>query len=191
MKHESPVFIVGAPRSGTSILYRTLQRHPSFKPQKCKSEVNLAESFVFQSPYMNYGGYSNTNQAFQYMLSDKESYHHFLESTQWIKMYQNLLIGKNIIYNSLIKLKISSLRATLQKVSLNDISTRIFFYFAKQARGVNRIIEKSPDNIFKLPEIKATFPNSKLLFVYRHPVDVFSSYKRRLKISQENLSIAP
>ena len=28
-----PVFIVGEARSGTSILYRTLQQHPSFRPR--------------------------------------------------------------------------------------------------------------------------------------------------------------
>lgn len=33
IQNESPVFIVGAPRSGTSLLYRSLQKHSSFKLQ--------------------------------------------------------------------------------------------------------------------------------------------------------------
>lgn len=192
MKHKSPVFIVGAPRSGSSILYRTLQRHSSFQPQECQSEVNLVESCVFQSQYMSYDACSNNNKAFKYMLGNEKLYYHFLESTHWIQMYQNILIKNNVIHKSLMKLKRTfGLQATVQKVSLNNISIRAFFYFAQQARGMNRIIEKSPLNIFKLPEIKATFPNSKLLFIYRHPIDVFSSYRRRYQVSVDELGIAP
>jgi len=46
MEELSPVFIVGAGRSGTSILYRIIQNHPVFAPKKCKKEtkVDLTES---------------------------------------------------------------------------------------------------------------------------------------------------
>ncbi|WP_446717972.1 sulfotransferase [Crocosphaera sp. Alani8] len=50
METESPVFIVGAPRSGTSLLYRILQHHSSLKLQNIQnsSKVQLTESLIFQ-----------------------------------------------------------------------------------------------------------------------------------------------
>ena len=53
----------------------------------------------------------------------------------------------------------------------------------QKARGVNRILEKTPAAIYHLPEINATFPCAKKLFIHRHPIDVFTSYRRRLKKS--------
>ncbi|MFP3915741.1 MAG: sulfotransferase, partial [Actinomycetota bacterium] len=43
-----PVFIVGAPRSGTSILYRTLLKHSSFAVEGDEA-LQLAESAVLDS----------------------------------------------------------------------------------------------------------------------------------------------
>ena len=39
----SPVFIIGEARSGTSILYRTLQKHSAFRPR----EIDLTETHIF------------------------------------------------------------------------------------------------------------------------------------------------
>jgi hypothetical protein len=50
MKEKSPVFIVGPGRSGTSLLYRMLQKHPVFEPQNCAAGVDLTESQVFSAP---------------------------------------------------------------------------------------------------------------------------------------------
>ena len=181
MKRKSPVFIVGAPRSGTSILYRTLQRHSSFKPQKCldKSGVELTESNIFKNPYSTYSD-SNSN-AFAYMLGDQDHYHQFLDMTKPIQNYQRLLIGKEILQKVAPLIKV--FRNSLWKVTQNDILIRIFLYYAKQARGMKRILEKTPQHISRIPEIKETFPQAKLLFMPRHPVDVYSSYQRRLKDS--------
>ncbi|NEO31210.1 MAG: sulfotransferase [Symploca sp. SIO3C6] len=181
MKNESPVFIVGAARSGTSILYRTLQRHSSFKPQKYKHKhgVELTESNIFKTPYHTYSG-ANSN-AFTYMLGDEDYYCQFLGMTKSIQNYQRLLIGKDIFQK--VAPKVSVLRASVWKVTQNDILIRIFLYYAKQARGMKRIVEKTPQHISRLPEIKVTFPKAKLLFMPRHPLDVFSSYQRRLKDS--------
>ena len=181
MQRESPVFIVGAPRSGTSILYRTLQRHSSFKPQKCKdrSGVELTESNIFKNPYSTYSG-SNSN-ALAYMLGDEDYYYQFLNMTKPIQNFQRLLIGKEILQKGAPLIKV--FRTSLWRVTKNDILIRIFLYYAKQARGMKRILEKTPQHISRLPEIKETFPKAKLLFMPRHPIDVYSSYQRRLKDS--------
>ncbi len=46
----SPVFIIGEARSGTSILYRTLQKHPTFRPR----EIDLTETHLFDLIYRTF-----------------------------------------------------------------------------------------------------------------------------------------
>jgi hypothetical protein len=187
MKQESPVFIMGVPRSGTTLLYKILQHHSSFKPYSCKDEsgVNLIESSVFKTPYIDFPKYPSDHKLIQYMLSNEDFYHQFIESTKWIELYQKLLAGKTILNKISIKLSNNKMREFLCKASLNDVCLRSFFYYAKQARGAKRIIEKTPSHIFKVPEIKTAFPNSKLIFISRHPIDVYSSFKKRKKVSED------
>jgi hypothetical protein len=49
------------------------------------------------------------------------------------------------------------------------------------ARGCRRLIEKTPTNTTNLPRLEKSFPEARFLYVYRHPVDVFSSYRRRAR----------
>ncbi len=57
---------------------------------------------------------------------------------------------------------------------------RVFFHFARRARGVARLLEKTPRHLDHLDEIAAAFPRSKVLICVRHPVDVYSSYRKKL-----------
>jgi hypothetical protein len=180
MKMESPVFIVGAPRSGSSIFYKSLQYHSSFKLSK--PGVELTETKVFESPYEAYDIFKNTSLA--YMLDDKVYYQQFLDSTSSIQKYQKSISYVRRIFKKVAN-KSNISRSFLWRILLNDRLVQSFFYYAKQARGVKRIIEKTPTHIFHLTEIKTTFPYAKLLFIYRHPVDVFSSYKRREQVEKE------
>lgn len=187
MKNESPVFIVGAPRSGSSILYRTLQRHSSFNLKKSQSDegVNLVESRCFKDPYNTYSPSKNSS-SLAYMIGDNNNcYRQFINATQWIQDRQRMLVGKSLWQLICPQLNSARLRKFIWKGIYNDHLLRIFFYYAKEARGINRIIEKTPQHILYLPEIKETFPNAKLLFIHRHPVDVFSSYQKRLLKSIE------
>ena len=182
MRDGNPVFIVGAARSGTSILYRTLQRHSSFCPQKCQSlpTVDLTESNIFKDPYSSYNvSFSSHQSALNYMLGTQEYYQKFLQQTSLLQKKQRFLVGKQAI-NKIIPL-ISLGRQYLWLASGNDLLVQVFFYYAQQARGMDRILEKTPQHIYRLPEIKATFPKAKLLFMPRHPIDVYSSYRQRLK----------
>jgi len=179
MKDESPVFIVGAARSGTSLLYGILLRHSSFKCQQ-KSNQSIPrshESHVFDYPKVAY----SSKFALNYILQDKKLHSQFLESIKLIRDYQNFL--GNFLYISCLKKNI--FRKTAYKINLSHLVLRTYFYYAKQSRQVARILEKTPSHIFRLPEMKVTFPKAKYLFIYRHPVEVFSSYKRRFKMSQE------
>lgn len=179
MKDESPVFIVGAARSGTSLLYGILLRHSSFKSQQ-KSNQSFPrshESHVFDYPKYVY----SSKFALNYLLQDKNLHGQFLESTKSIRDYQNSF--SNFLYTTCLKRNI--FRKLAYQINLSHIVLRTYFYYAKQSRQVTRIIEKTPSHIFRIPEIQVTFPKAKYLFIYRHPVEVFSSYKRRLKLSKE------
>lgn len=181
MQDESPVFIVGAPRSGTSILYRTLQQHSSFQPKNVhnSSGVELTESNVFKDPYNTYSRANNSVLA--YFVNNQDCYEQFLQDTQFLQTYQRLLLGKKALHR--LSPFLPGLRTSVWRANSNHLLIRNFFYYAKQARGMERIIEKTPQHIYYLPEIKATFPQAKLLFILRHPLDVFSSYRKRLRDS--------
>jgi hypothetical protein len=64
--------------------------------------------------------------------------------------------------------------------TLDHHVARIYFRLAGQARAVRRIVEKTPGHSSWFQRIIKTFPNSKIIFVCRHPVDVYGSYRKRL-----------
>ncbi len=191
MKQESPVFIVGVPRSGTTILYRTIQQHINFSIANSNqpSKVQLSETSVFKNPYNTYANqesYTNSDsEPFQFMMRNSEFQEQFNEVTEPIQKFQRYFWGKGLLQKSLSKIRLvpESLRPTLWSSMKNDLLVRSFFYFSKQSRGTQRLVEKTPKHIFYLPEIRQTFPKAKIIFVSRHPVDVFSSYRMRLKVS--------
>src|SRR5690606_34691850 len=56
---------------------------------------------------------------------------------------------------------------------------RSYAFHARRARGVTRLLEKTPNHIHHIDEILQCFPRARLLYIYRHPVDVYSSFVRR------------
>ena len=183
MEHESPVFIVGAPRSGSSILYRSLQGHSKFKIKgKGGFDVDLTESKVFNLPYSTYSQTDRIAQA--YLLGQEKYWEQFQALTQKIQHRQKIFPGKSFYQKIARRIQLDKeLRKKIWRGLENDTLLRVYFYFAQQARGVERIVEKTPDHVFRIPEIEATFPKAKLLFIHRHPIQVFSSYRRRFQSS--------
>lgn len=179
-RSEYPVFITGIPRSGTTLIYSTLLKHSAFRPQlKKHPKVSL---YIESNAFMNPQGVFSSERADKYLLMDKVVKDNFLDSVRGIRPYQS--IG-NFIYRSVLRRNLgSAFRKASFKIGLNHIILRRYFYHAKLARNVKRVIEKTPDHITRIPEIKATYPNAKYIFLYRHPVDVFSSYRKRLRHSE-------
>ena len=191
MMQESPVFIVGVPRTGTTILYRTIQLHSNFRLENSTrpSGVELSETGIFKNPYNTYANnssYANSDsEPFSYMMKNSAIQQEFFQVTQSIQNHQRLFVGKEFIQKLIPKISLLSgeTRALLWSLMKNDMLVRSFFYYAKKARRTKRLVEKTPKHIVYLPEIRQTFPSAKIIFVSRHPVDVFSSYRMRLKIS--------
>ena len=170
MKRSSPVFIVGEARSGTSILYRTLQKHSSFRPR----EVNLAETNIFahlRRTFMFDQTYPETLR--QFMLGDRRAYQEFLRSIGVPRVVSALWVGPNYL--------LRDRAAWLWYANLNHLLLRSYFFHATAARGCRRLVEKTPTNTPNLAKLTRTFPRARLLYVHRHPVDVLGSYRRRAK----------
>lgn len=179
MKATYPVFVVGVARSGTSILYRVLQQHSSFRLAHCQPGFQLTESRVFIDPK---SVYTQTNNAFHFMLSDERRYQQFRQSVKVIPPVLGLFSIRHI------RRFTNQIRVFWWRLRQNHHLIRSFFYHAGKARGVARLVEKSPGHLACLPEIRATFPNAKFICTYRHPVDVFSSYKRRLQVVTDTVA---
>lgn len=73
-----------------------------------------------------------------------------------------------------------SVRAARWRLQRRHLAVRAFFHVARRARGVERIVEKTPRNVLFCPGIRATYPRSRVLVCMRHPVDVLASFRRRL-----------
>ena len=171
MKSEAPVFIVGAPRSGTSLLYRILQRHSSFRPRQLSLEETGILQHLWRLPLVRG---NDPASLFNYMLEDEECYRAFIDSIRPLRALSTVLLLPNLILRN---------RATWwwRRVNQSDVVLRAYFYFAKQARGCDRLVEKTPENWRFMDRLVGAFPRCRMLYLCRHPVEQFASYRRRTR----------
>src|SRR5918993_578669 len=174
MKAASPVFIVGEARSGTSLLYRTLQKHPSFRPHR----QNLVETDAFshlRRTFMFSRTYPDPLRRF--MLEDEAAWRAFLRTIRPIRAVSAVWAPVNYVLRDRV--------AWLWHANLHQLVLRAYFFYAWQARGCGRLLEKTPTNSLHLPRLVATFPRARFLYIHRHPVDVFTSYRRRAALDPQ------
>lgn len=175
MEDSSPVFIVGGARCGSSILYKTLQRHPSFRPK----EINLEETRFFSLINKSYLFQGNKpDNLFNYMLRDQIRFKDFLDSIRSIRSLHRLTDHS---LNSYLSRK----SKFWWRLNLNHIVIRSYFKYAKLARSCCRIIEKTPGNLDHCTKLTCAFPECRLLYIYRHPLDVYTSYTKRSKTDKD------
>lgn len=168
MRASRPTFIVGEARSGTSILYRTLMKHPAFRtrqPNLVETEIfaHLRRVFMFGPTY--------PEPLLRYMLDDEDAYRAFLASIGALRMVSALNIPVNLAFRGTSTWTLYT--------NLSHLVLRSYFFHARRARGCRRLVEKTPTNTAHIGSLSRTFPNARLLYIHRHPVDVFSSYRRR------------
>lgn len=121
---NSPVFIVGFPRSGTTLLELTLDAHPDLK--------SMDEQPLVQNA-----------------LDD--------------------ILGYGVQYPEGL--------GALTQIQLNEMRRR---YWERARRKValspnQRLVDKNPLNILRLPVMRRLFPNSPVILAIRHPCDVILS----------------
>ncbi len=158
---KPPVFIIGPARSGTTILYRSLQQHSSFYPQKCPWGVELTESKAFTPGGCQFPAEPpDGDLALQFLLGNKQAYAKFVKSLWDVRLVQRLRLQHWIR-------------------CWHHRALRRYFRMAEQVRGYQRLLEKTPAHLYYTDEIKATFPQARFLITTRHPIDTFTSYRRR------------
>jgi hypothetical protein len=174
MRDAAPIFIVGEARSGTSILYRTLQQHPACRGRA--EDLTEANAFALMPWAAAFGG-ARTGAMYEYMLCDEREYRAFRRSLRTLRPFfvlasplNQLLRGRSVWWWCM-----SGQRAAV----------RCYFRHAQHARGAQRVLEKTPNNVPYVPHILSAFPNAKVLYMCRHPVDVMSSYRRRKQAEPE------
>lgn len=169
-KLSNPVFITAHPRSGTSLLYRTLLKHTSFAPD----ELCMEETAIFRKALFIELSSSSQKSLEKYMLNKSESYQTFMSSINFEKKWQRFLKTLRIPY-------IAADEYTAWKFSMNSGIIRKYFSIAQEARGCKRIVEKTPNHLLVYRRMLHAFPEASILVLVRHPVDVYSSYKKRLQ----------
>jgi len=160
------VFVVGAARSGTTVLYRTLLQHPSFD----RGPVDLTESFAVLGLTIDKDMDRVLVRLKHYMGHDDDGWEAFLRDVRAVRRWRGALwpvLGRKIR------------NPAVWRVAGSSIVLRTYFAYASEARAPARLAEKTPGNLPMVPHLRRAFPNGRMLVIMRHPVDVLASYWRR------------
>ncbi len=165
---SSPVFIVGEVRSGTSILYRILQRHPSFAPRA----LNLAESYaVIELARLDRFDGGLPTRLREFLLFDEDEERSFAATVRPLHPWRHISTG--------LAARTSAGSMLAWRARLDPVVLRAYFHHAQRARACRRLVEKTPVHLPFTRHLQLGFPSARLLYVLRHPVDVLSSYWKR------------
>lgn len=183
-KMSDPIFIIGHPKSGTSLLTALLDGHP----QLC---VVPEETNYYKTVWPKIKSIHS-----QFRLNKREKTERVINSVieksdfwRFFKTDACEDISGNIPYQDLSKEKFKVCLA--QKItSINSQHRRgillaVFSAFAETLLNHNgnpdlsSYVEKTPDHTWHLPAIIEDFPTAKFLFVFRDPRDNYTSYKKK------------
>jgi hypothetical protein len=164
---QSPVFIVGEARSGTSLLYRCLQTHSAFIT---RSGLHLVESHAMELLPYAFGPESEVGWELVAFMIDRAAYEGFARDIASLRRRRQLV---RRVIGGVPHDMLSWLAAGEHHV------VRRYFLGAAAGRGAQRLVEKTPQHTQWIRHLKVAFPRAQFLYVVRHPVDVFASYRRR------------
>jgi hypothetical protein len=140
MRNASPVFIMGLGRSGTSLLYRTMQKHPAFHPRT----INLQETrLMARLPWAFRFDDESPRQLVRFMLKDSEHYHAFLEETRHLRRLTLLTSPVNVPLRGRTP-------TPLWRAQGLHLVARSYLWHAWAARGSQRLVEKTPGHVMYL-----------------------------------------
>ena len=162
----APVFIVGAPRSGTTLLAQILSRHPDI------IIFNETALYDFLSLHENEESHEVTLLLSKYLAErvdiritgNKESSKDFglLFTADECKAIKN------------------DLDEYVKNINTECTYQQLFIYFMESIarhKGKRRYGEKTPNHAFHLDKIISDFPTAKIINVVRDPRDFVRSYK--------------
>ena len=177
--NKSPVFIVGEARSGTSILHRSMLLHPAFAITQ-EGDGSLAETNAFVNPRRVLDDFSDVGGLAGYLLHKPELIAKVSQSTQKYRGSANRFWK---MYRGARKFNLPS--KPFWKAGRYTEIMHAYFDAAMEARGQERLLEKSPDHCGFIPEILWTYPQAKIIYITRDPVDTYASYHKRYQREKE------
>jgi hypothetical protein len=163
----APVFIVGDARSGTSLLYRCLQSHSAFLP---RDGLKLVESHAMDALQRVEGADSQPPWSLINFMGGEEPYHRFAAEIEPLRRRRRRLRSD---------FEPRFMRPAKWVAAGEHHVARRYFLGAAESRGAQRLLEKTPQHVQWVQHLKIAFPRARFLFIVRHPVDVFASYRRR------------
>ena len=163
----APIFIVGAPRSGTTLLERMLDAHPA---------IAIADEIIF----------------FDIILQARERVPE-LDSPERIRYFFDLLPAMDHVryWNHADEI-LSQVKARLLADARASYG-RFYRYFMEawaQRAGASRFGEKTPWNIRHLAELRRMFPNCRIIHMVRDPRAVVASKMALPRTSRDILTNA-
>jgi hypothetical protein len=143
---RAPVFVLGSPRSGTTLLYDMLLSAGGFA-------VYLAESNVFNLLAPRFGD-----------LSSRSTRERFLEAWLGSKLYRATGVDKEQVRRRI--LRDCSNPGDFLRIVMNEIC---------ESQGAQRWAENSPEAMLYLPTIKRLIPDALVVHIIRDGRDVATS----------------
>ncbi len=154
---ERPIIIVGAPRSGTSILFQVLSTHPDLWSLYRESQPIIEANFDPRKRGLE----SNVLRADD--LDEQTRVHLEREFFRRVGNIERLLPPLSRAIPLIARVKLSALMVTLGQ---------------SRKRSPLRIVEKTPENSFRIPFLMKLFPDALFLYVIRDPRGSISSIYR-------------
>lgn len=167
---NSPVFVVGPERSGTSLLFQQVCNHPAF----CDFSEATVETFCFTYPWKLIGDASPDNYELRLYVGH-DNWQAFQDSINFVIEANNEADARGLPKEYLYQEN----RPKIWESRKYGALLRTFFYFAWQHLGKKCIVEKTPAHIRSLPEIYDVFPNASVLVCVREPAEIIASHRKR------------
>ena len=150
LRSQAPVFVLGCPRSGTTVLYHMLLSAGNFAVYRCESNVFS----ILQPRFGNLRWESNRRKLL----------HYWLQST----LFQATGLEDDDIREKIIT----------QVQSAGDF-LRIVMEETARLQGATRWADCTPDHLLYIREIKRDIPNALIIHIIRDGRDVALSYAKQ------------
>ena len=151
MLSKNPIFIMGMPRSGTSITAYVLGQHPQIQYHFEETNIfNLQLEKLFKSPYRG----------------------------QAVAEYVAWMMGKNLSPKEQASLQIFEEEA-LSEDELGPVVRRFFDDCLLTEKGCTTFVEKTPLHIFYVDLIRRVYPDAIFLIPRRDKQQVIESMKKK------------
>lgn len=164
MSIERPVIVVGAPRSGTTLIYRILSFAPELWHLKAESHV------VFEGPLKPSLDRFESNLVTEDQLSDDEI-------TEFLrKRFYDLAL--NYDRSPFASSRVSEGVSFIDKFKFNLYAKFAAEFSRFRKPSTIRLLEKTPKNCFRIALLNSLFPDAVFIYVTRNPEDnIASLYK--------------